>query len=206
MRWLSARSANSRSASVQRGNSSRQQIIADRIIDEEERADLLWLSHEFSTEDGYYDDVTSEMQRLQGILLAVLSDGRITPNELNALLNWVDKRAFLRRCWPYDELEASSTRDARWPVRCSEHEALVQFFEESVRSMSEKAIGVLDEMSRLVAVCATNPELRLTTNGSVSLANQDVEMQLHASVITQLAVVSYQLAQRHRLSCSRRRW
>src|SRR5438046_564253 len=50
-----------------------QEIIINGIIDEEARADLLWLSNKFHTEDDYYDDVTSEMQRLQGILAGILS-------------------------------------------------------------------------------------------------------------------------------------
>jgi hypothetical protein len=138
-----------------------QQIIADRIVDEEERADLLWLSNKFSTEDGYYDDVTSEMQRLQGILAGVLSDGRITTDELMALTAWVKDRAYLKRCWPYDELESIIShvmRDGR--LDAQEHEALLQFFGEFVSANERRAVGALERDVTVSGVCALNPEIK----------------------------------------------
>ena len=84
-----------------------QQVIIKGVVDEEDRADLLWLSNKFDTENGYYDDVTSDMQRLQGILAGIIADGQITEEELDALDAWIEERAYLKRCWPYDRLQAS---------------------------------------------------------------------------------------------------
>lgn len=137
-----------------------QQIIVKGMADEEERADLLWLTHRFDTEDGYYDDVTSDMQRLQGILAGILADGRITEDELNALDVWVEERAYLKRCWPYDRLHVIIThvmRDGR--VDAQEHEALVEYFGEFVSAGERKAVGVVESDVTVSGVCELAPAI-----------------------------------------------
>jgi hypothetical protein len=137
-----------------------QSAIADGVIDEDELADLLWLSNKFATEDAYYDDVTSDMQRLQGVLAGILSDGIITPDELKSLDEWIEERTFLKRCWPYDELESIIVhvmRDGR--LDAQEHEALLQFFGELVPTGERKAVGVIERGITVSGICAMSPEI-----------------------------------------------
>jgi hypothetical protein len=137
-----------------------QMIIADGIVDEDELADLLWLSNKFSTDDGYYDDVTSDMQRLQGILAGILSDELITKEELGSLDAWVEERTYLKRCWPYDELESIIThvmRDGR--IDAQEHDALLQFFGEFVSVGTRKAVGVIERGVAVSGMCAMAPDI-----------------------------------------------
>jgi hypothetical protein len=137
-----------------------QRIIVDGIIDEEERADLLWLSSKFTTEDEYYDHVTSEMQRLQGMLAGILADGLINEKELQALDKWVEDRSYLKRCWPYDKLQsiiAHVMRDGR--IDAQEHEALLQFFGEFVSDGTRKAVGVLEQGVTVSGVCTMSPSI-----------------------------------------------
>jgi hypothetical protein len=145
-----------------------QRIITGGIADEEERADLLWLSNKFTTKDGYYDDVTSDMQRLQGVLAGILADGLITEEELIHLDAWVADRSYLKRCWPYDELEsiiANVMRDGQ--VDAQEHEALLQFFGEFVSAGARKAVGVVERGVAVSGVCAMSPDIDLTISDSV---------------------------------------
>jgi hypothetical protein len=166
MKWLSAHREFSDRHPFNEVVPRVEQIVSDQIVDEEERADLLWLSHKFSTDDGYYDDVTSEMQRLQGLLAGVLSDGKITAGELKALTTWVEERAYLKRCWPYDELDSIIShvmRDGR--LDAQEHEALVQFFGEFVSANERKAVGALERDVTVSGVCAREPEITFDNCG-----------------------------------------
>ena len=137
-----------------------QRIIAEGIVDVEERADLLWLSNKFTTQDEYYDNITSDMQRLQGILAGILSDGLITEEELQVLDVWVAERMYLKSCWPYDQLEdiiAHLMRDGR--IDAQEHEALLQFFGEFVSSGERNAVGVLERGVTVSGVCSFAPAI-----------------------------------------------
>lgn len=135
-----------------------QRIISDGIIDVEERADLLWLSSKFTTNDEYYDHATSDMQRLQGILAGILSDELITEGELRALDAWVAERKHLKSCWPYDQLHGIISlvlRDGK--IDAQEHEALIQFFGEFVSSGGRNAVGALEEGVTVSGVCSMTP-------------------------------------------------
>jgi len=137
-----------------------QKIITEGIVDVQERADLLWLSNKFTTQNEYYDHVTSDMQRLQGILAGILSDGLITENELQSLDAWVEERSYLKSCWPYDQLDGIISHIMRdGVIDAQEHEALVQFFGELVASSERKAVGVLERGVTVSGVCSLVPAI-----------------------------------------------
>ncbi len=143
-----------------------QRIISDGIADEEERADLLWLSSKFTTEDEYYDDVTSDLQRLQGMLAGILSDGKITEGEIGGLESWIKDRSYLRGCWPFDYLYGiieHVMRDGR--IDAQEHEALLQLFGEFFANGERKAVGALEAGATVSGVCANCPEIAFPSHG-----------------------------------------
>lgn len=137
-----------------------QNVLADGIVDEEEIADLLWLTERIAKEDAYWDDVTADMQELQGMLQGILLDGRIDETELTQLSEWIDNKCHLRACWPYDELEsiiATVMKDG--VIDDQEHEALVQFFSEFAGVDGRRAVGAIDRESTVSGVCAYAPEI-----------------------------------------------
>lgn len=139
-------------------------ILADGVVDDEELADLQWLTERISSENGRWDDITADMQELQGFLQGVLADGRINEAELTKLSEWVDARCHLRACWPYDELEsviAEVMRDGR--IDDQEHEALLQFFGDFVQTSGRRAVGALDRESTVSGVCAYDPPIIFDT-------------------------------------------
>lgn len=136
------------------------EIISDGIVDEDERADLIWMCERFSTENVFYDQITSDMQRLQGFLTGILADGRITEDELASLAAWIDDHEHLRSCWPYDELNSIISlvmEDGR--IDDQEHEALLQFFGEFSNTPRRHAVGALDRDSTVSGVCAMCPSI-----------------------------------------------
>lgn len=51
--------------------------IEDNILDEEEQSDIIWLCKQHTSQNKYYDYITADMQRLQGILAGIVADGVI---------------------------------------------------------------------------------------------------------------------------------
>ncbi len=78
----------------------------DGVIDEIEKEDLLWLCHQYISPNRYFDQVTSDMQRLQGVLAGIAADGKITEVELINLRSWLEDFEHLRTIWPFDEIDA----------------------------------------------------------------------------------------------------
>lgn len=136
------------------------EIVQDRIIDEEEKADIIWLCDKFTTDNIYYDAITADMQRLQGILGGIAADGQITKEELLQLQTWMAEHENLRTLWPYDELEAvivSTLQDGN--ISEQEHQALLSFFGEFTDLGTHKAVALPESNTSLSGVCAVCPEV-----------------------------------------------
>lgn len=79
--------------------------LSDGQIDDEERADILWLCSRYTSADNpYYDMVASDIQRLQGILQGIMADNRIEEREIEQLRGWLTENAHLAGVYPYNEL------------------------------------------------------------------------------------------------------
>lgn len=84
--------------------------IADGQLDEEERADLLWMCERATSPNSYYDLAGADMERLSGLLAGVGADRRVTEEELAGIREWLGTVQYLKGTWPYDETEAALTR------------------------------------------------------------------------------------------------
>ena len=80
-----------------------EEALADRILTEDEKLDILWLCEKLSSKSDFYDQVTNDIQRLHGILGGILADGVVTEKELKGLSEWLMVHGDLKSCWPYDE-------------------------------------------------------------------------------------------------------
>jgi hypothetical protein len=81
-------------------------VLEDNIFTKEEYDDLVWVCNNIVTPNKYYDAITADLQRLQGILHGILSDNIITKEELEGLKDWIEDRPDLIGSYPYDEIEA----------------------------------------------------------------------------------------------------
>lgn len=135
--------------------------IADGRLDGEERADLHWLCDRLRSRE-FYDQTTGDLQRLQGVLGGISSDGRIDVAELRQLREWMDTHEHLRTCWPYDEVSALITGVlADGGIDPAEHELLRAFFTEFTGQPADpESDGVLGSARPAVSgLCATCPEI-----------------------------------------------
>lgn len=85
------------------------EAIEDRVIDLEEKDDIIWLCQKYTTKNQYYDSLTSDMQRLHGVLAGIAADGTITEVELIGLRGWLVAHEHLRTIWPFDEIDSLIT-------------------------------------------------------------------------------------------------
>jgi hypothetical protein len=138
-----------------------QAAIEDGVVDEQERADLLWMCGKATSPNSYYDLAAADMQRLSGLLAGVGADRRVTERELAGIREWLDSVRYLKGTWPYDETEAVLTNVlADGVIDEDEQRFLVaytrSFLEGTARS---GGMGDLGEGLLRYGACAVNPEI-----------------------------------------------
>jgi hypothetical protein len=79
--------------------------LEDGVVSEEEREDLIWVCERLCS-NKFYDEVTTGLQELHGLLGGVVADGVISEDELRGIQDWMDDNEQLRKRWPYDEIES----------------------------------------------------------------------------------------------------
>lgn len=136
--------------------------LADGLLTEDERDDILWLCGRISSTE-YYDKVTADLQRLHAVVGGIVADGKVSKEELRGLSAWLQDNEHLRSCWPYDEIDTLITgilADGR--IDEQEHEQLKTFFSEFVVVLDERVVRnppVL-EAGSIVGLCVVCPEIR----------------------------------------------
>jgi hypothetical protein len=125
--------------------------------------DLSWLIRNLQAGSIFYDSVTSDIQRLHGILQGILADGVIEDSEIEGLSQWLQDHESLKGCYPYDEVDSFLTQIlADHRVDDCEREALASFLRDfvgvPVSATGEQASGNPRELS-LSGVCAVCPEI-----------------------------------------------
>jgi hypothetical protein len=136
-------------------------------IEAAQQKDIVWVCQNLSTESIYYDEVTSDVQVLHGILHGVLADGVITTEEALELAGWVEASDHLKGYYPYDELDSLLTsvlKDGK--VDEEESRQLKSFFEDFINYSLAKRVKQAREAARLSiktrlpGICATCPEIK----------------------------------------------
>ena len=143
-------------------------MMQDGVVDPEELEDLLWLCKNLSPESDYYDEITNEIQVLQGMLHGIMADDHVSLTEAKELQKWVDEHSHLKGSYPYDELDSLLLAVlADGMIDDEEQQTLKAFFEDFIQYSFSKRVK--DETARiksglslersLPAICAACPEI-----------------------------------------------
>jgi len=139
--------------------------IDDNIIDDEEKQNLEWITNKYINSSVYYDVVTSDIQRLQGIFHGILSDNVITDEEIIKLDAWLEDNSHLIGHYPYDEVCSLITSIlADHKITDEEKNHLKVFFSEFILEDTHSIID-FNEIQKLkqsisfAGVCTTNPQI-----------------------------------------------
>ncbi len=139
-----------------------EEVLEDEIFNEEEKLDLLWLCEQMTIENLYNNDITSDIQRLQGILAGIIADGIISKEELDGLSEWLKEHDHLKTCWPFDEIDSlviSVLEDG--VIDNVEHKMLLEFFNEFINYQEQSSIdsGTAKEIKLIKGVCSNDPDI-----------------------------------------------
>ena len=140
-------------------------VLADLIITEDEKKDILWFCNKVSTENLFYDIVFSDLQRLKGIIHGIISDKIIRDEEVFALETWLNDNFHLKGHYPYDELVTIIHRILKDRFISDKEKTLLERYfiefisETTLSSYSPKEIQEIKTRISLNAVCAIDPKL-----------------------------------------------
>ena len=80
------------------------QSLADNVLTHEESENIIWFCNQYINKTGYFNIITSGIQKLTGIIKGVAFDNKINLQELEYLDNWMEENDYLKNTYPYDEL------------------------------------------------------------------------------------------------------
>lgn len=83
-----------------------EQALNDNFLSIEEIDDMLWFCNNMKNFNSskYYDAITSDIQKLQGILYGIIADNTIEDNEIEELKKWIQDNESMKNTYPYDEV------------------------------------------------------------------------------------------------------
>lgn len=127
--------------------------------------DILWLCSNYSSNSKYFNLITNSIQMLHGIFHGILSDGRISDQEILNLKNWLTEHDFLKGTYPYDEISsllASILADQK--IDDDERELLKAFFstfieQDSTLLLKNEQLHNLNQNYALNGICNCCPDI-----------------------------------------------
>lgn len=139
--------------------------LADNYFSDNEKADILWMCSQYSSQSLFYNLLTSDIQRLHGILHGILADNIIELREIEMLDDWLADNDHLTGLYPYDELCSLITvvlRDGR--LTPDEINLLKAFFSEFVDTrqsfnLNEYEFKELRQQSNISGICVMCPQI-----------------------------------------------
>ena len=139
----------------------------DGVITEEESKDILWVCSSFAASGDYYDEITSSIQFLAGMIHGMMADNELGDDEIKALYAWTKANDFLAGTYPFDEIYSllSSILSDR-KITEDERNTLIAFlsniieFKDSL-NLTEKEFVDLREHYSVDGICATCPEIHI---------------------------------------------
>ncbi len=134
----------------------------DGVIEHEEHEALLSFCKKFEYNGDYYDEITSGMQILQGMLGGIIADEIIKKEELDKLQEWMQHHEHLKGYWPFDEIDSlvvDVLEDGI--VDEKEHELLMKYFSEfsAFLTKNSETKTTFSKSKTVAGVCSTNPEI-----------------------------------------------
>ncbi|WP_039658538.1 BRCT domain-containing protein [Clostridium tyrobutyricum] len=165
MSWCSSYELYSKIHIIQQITTMIKDFLSDGILDENEKQDILWLCKNFRTENDYFDIITTEIQKLQGILTGIMADGIITDEEICKLSEWIGDNEQLCGTYPYDEINGLLTSiliDGK--IDSGEKAMLQVFFSEfidtnSLANFDEDKLNDMKKEITIGGICSVSPNI-----------------------------------------------
>lgn len=135
-------------------------ILNDSMINIEIMDDILWMINNFKTDNAYYDALTSDIQRLHGLLHGIIVDGVLSDIEIRNLYKWVSENEHLKGCFPFDEIDSLLTTIlADGKIDEDEREMVKAFFKDLTISSELSNEDKGTQHLAVSGVCASCPDI-----------------------------------------------
>ncbi|MEG0479991.1 MAG: BRCT domain-containing protein [Clostridium sp.] len=139
--------------------------LDDSILTPDEAEDILWVVNNIKNSKPYFDLITSDIQILQGIMHGIISDGKISDDEVISLKDWLNENDHLTGIYPYDELYSiilSIVDDGI--ITDAEKNLLKVFFSEfvdidSLVAVDQDELAMIRDEFNIGGICAVCPEV-----------------------------------------------
>lgn len=167
--------------------------IKDNYLSKDEIDDIIWVCNKFLENNAYYDNITSGLQKLQGIFHGILSDNKINDSEIIQLNEWLKENDYLAGFYPYDEINTLLTSIlSDGIISDDEINILKVFFSEFIdtnisTNIDFKEIEQLKQDYTIEGICATNADI--TFEGKVFCftgASEKTTRQGFSNIVTSL--------------------
>lgn len=141
--------------------------LKDNQLDSEEIADILWLCQKFKTDNMFYDMITADIQRLQGILHGILSDNEIGAEEIKGLKEWLADNEHMCSTYPYDEIYSLAVSVLSDGILSEEEKKFIKAFFSQFVDIAHSLTIDASEIKRLKqevcvsGICAMTPEIAI---------------------------------------------
>lgn len=174
-------------------------FIADLLIDNDltkkEIAEITDLCIKLRS-NSFYDEITSDLQRLQGIMSGIASDGLVSATELSMMSDWLAEHDHLRTRYPFDEMDAllvSVLRDGK--IDPDENKTLLAFLADFSGTPNGVSLPVTPTLGAILAV---DPQInfdksRFCLTGEFRTTREQVEKMIVARGGTVVSSVSKKL-------------
>lgn len=141
--------------------------VQDGVIDKEEQKDILWLCNNFTDSSSYYNDMTSSIQFLNGMVHGMMADGKLDDAEIRTLHVWLDANDFLQGSYPFDELTTlvhTILEDGK--ITTDERNSLLSFMSNLVEfkdsyNLIEADYASLRQKYSIGGICAYCPDVKI---------------------------------------------
>lgn len=102
--------------------------FADNILTHDEAENIIWFCNQYIKRTMYFNEITSGIQRLIGIMTGIAIDDKINFKELEFLDKWLEDNSYLKNTYPYDEIYNLATNIIQDKIITSdEHHSLLSF-------------------------------------------------------------------------------
>ena len=144
--------------------------LTDGFLSVEEKIDILWVCNNYTSKSIYYDLITSDIQRLHGLLHGILADNKLEIREVEKLEEWLSENTHLRGVYPYDELYSLLTVVVRDGMLTSDEiNMLKTFFSEFIDTrtsynLNDYELQELRKNLNITGICAVHPSITFQEN------------------------------------------
>ena len=149
-----------------------EEAIKDDYLSNDELDDILYVCNTLQNLESskYYKLITTEIQKLHGIIYGVLADNIITDDEIYKLKNWIIEHDTLKNTYPYEEIYSLLLSILSDNIITDEEKKILKlFFSDFIDTttsynLNQIELDTLKNEVHIDGICIMNPTIEIKNN------------------------------------------